>query len=250
MRVPKCSLALDRDQPVVQNRRHVTAAESTCWTVIRGAAEGKREDRELFARRYTPVVRAYLGARWRGSPLLAELDDATQEVFLDCFREQGALGRADPARGVAFRAFLRGIVRNVARRCEEGRGRGRERQPPSSEFEVEAREERLSRVFDRAWARSLMQEAAARHAGMAHAQGDGAVRRVELLRLRFHEGMPIREIADLWDADAATLHREYAKARREFKRALLEVVAFHHPGSAEDVERECAELLDLLRSET
>ena len=56
----------------------------------------------------------------------------------------------------------------------------------------------------------------------------------------------IREIARLWAADPAELHREYARARREFKAALAEVVAFHHPGSAAAIERECAELLALL----
>jgi hypothetical protein len=43
--------------------------------------------------------------------------------------------------------------------------------------------------------------------------------------------------------DAAELRHEYAKARHEFKAALLEVVAFHHPGSPAEVEHACAELL-------
>jgi RNA polymerase sigma-70 factor (ECF subfamily) len=66
---------------------------------------------------------------------------------------------------------------------------------------------------------------------------------VELLRARFHEGLPIRDIARRWGTDAAALHHEYAKARQEFKAALLEVVAFHHPGSPTEVEQECANLL-------
>ncbi len=43
----------------------MTQAASTCWTVIQGAAAGRGDDRDQFARRYAPVVRAYLGARWR-----------------------------------------------------------------------------------------------------------------------------------------------------------------------------------------
>ena len=70
---------------------------------------------------------------------------------------------------------------------------------------------------------------------------------MELLRLRIYEGLPIREIARHWEEDATALHREYARARREFHKALSEVVAFHHPGSGEDVERECSHLLGLLR---
>ena len=77
--------------------------------------------------------------------------------------------------------------------------------------------------------------------------GADAVQRVELLRLRFHEGLPICEIAQRWNVDSAKLHREYAKARKEFRAALLEVVAFHYPGSPADVERECVELLALLK---
>ena len=71
---------------------------STCWTVIRGAAAGNPADRDAFARRYVRVVRAYLAARWRASPNLQDLDDAVQEVFVECFRHDGVLEQADPRR--------------------------------------------------------------------------------------------------------------------------------------------------------
>jgi RNA polymerase sigma-70 factor (ECF subfamily) len=107
-------------------------------------------------------------------------------------------------------------------------------------------EDSLSHVFDRAWARAVVREAAERQAVLAAEAGEAAVRRVELLRLRFHDGMPIREIARLWDMDAAVLHHEYARARREFLAALRDVIASHHPGSREVVDGECAQLLSLL----
>jgi RNA polymerase sigma-70 factor (ECF subfamily) len=91
-----------------------------------------------------------------------------------------------------------------------------------------------------------MRQAADRQAALAAQGGEAALRRVELLRLRFYEGKPIREIARLWDLDAATLHHEYARGREEFRSALRDVIAFHHPGSPEDVDRECAQLLSLL----
>ena len=69
---------------------------------------------------------------------------------------------------------------------------------------------------------------------------------VELLRLRFRQGKPIREIAQLWNVEAAKLHRAYARARKEFRRALHDVVEFHRPGDPEAVERECEELILLL----
>ena len=80
----------------------------------------------------------------------------------------------------------------------------------------------------------------------AAASGSAAVERVELLRLRFEEEMPIREIARLWERDPVKLHREYALARDEFKRSLLEVISFHQPGHAERARRECEHLLSVL----
>jgi RNA polymerase sigma-70 factor (ECF subfamily) len=81
---------------------------------------------------------------------------------------------------------------------------------------------------------------------LAAERGAAAVRRVELLKLRFHEEMPIREIARLWGLDAGVVHHEYARARQDFLSALRDVIASHHPGSPEVVDRECAQLLSLL----
>ncbi len=215
--------------------------------MIRDAAGGDGAARQDFAKHYEPVVRAYLLSRWRGSPLVGDVDDAIQEVFVEAFRDGGALGRVDPAFGGGFRAFFYGVVRNVAKRAEAGRGRRRDQQPATGFFNESPDDEaRLSRVFDRQWASTVMREAAARQRATAEAEGPEAMRRVELLRMRFYEGWPIREIARLWEDDAARLHREYARARKEFRAALNDVVAFHHPGSAAAVEQECEQLLDLL----
>jgi RNA polymerase sigma factor (sigma-70 family) len=226
----------------------MSSAQSTCWTVIQAAAAGSREDREHFARRYAPIVRAYLAARWRQSPLAGDLDDAVQEVFVDCFKQDGVLRRADPARAGGFRAFLYGVVRVVALRLETRRARDRQQQP-SMEVdldEVVAAEDSLAHAFDRAWAKALVREAAELQAEQARHSGPAALRRVELLHLRFHDGLPIRDIAERWQADPAQLHHDYARARQEFKAALLEVMAFHYPGAAAEIEQECANLMVLL----
>jgi hypothetical protein len=60
------------------------------------------------------------------------------------------------------------------------------------------------------------------------------------------ESLPIRTIAGRWGVPAAGLHHAYALARQEFKATLLEVVAFHHPGSPAEVEQEAAGLLKAL----
>jgi RNA polymerase sigma-70 factor (ECF subfamily) len=227
----------------------MTTSESTCWSLIHGAAAGDADDRAGFARRYAPVVRAYLAARWRGSPHVQDLDDVLQEVFVACFEPGGVLSRAEPDRPGGFRAYLYGVVRNVARRVEARRVRGRENQPPSDPGleQFPADDESLSRVFDRAWAEALLREAARRQAELAERGGPAAVRRVDLLRLRFHDGLPIRDIAARWGEDPAVLHREYAKARREFRDALRDVVAFHQHGAPDVIDRACADLLTLLR---
>jgi RNA polymerase sigma-70 factor (ECF subfamily) len=217
------------------------APESTCWTVIRAAAAGSAGGREELARRYLAVIRAYLAARWRGSPLRPDLDDAVQEVFVECFRQGGALEAAGAGRVPGFRAFLYGVVRNVARRFESRPARAAGRLP-----KIAANEESLSQLFERTWARAIMAEAARLQRRRAAERGPEAVQRVELLRLRFEENLPIRTIAERWGVPAAGLHRAYAIARQEFKAALLEVVAFHHPGSPAEVEQEAACLVKAL----
>ena len=221
---------------------------TTCWTLIHEAAKGDNVARDAFARRYLPVARAYLGARWVTASRKQEIEDALQQVFIECFRDGGALQRVQQERPGGFRAFLYGVTRNVALRVESRRPADRAvtagidvaEQVPASD------EDRLTRVFDRAWARTVMRDAASRMSDMAVAGGPDAARRVELLRLRFQEGLPIRDIADRWRADPVQVHREYAKARKEFKKALLEVMSFHHPDAAEEAETECSRLLELL----
>jgi DNA-directed RNA polymerase specialized sigma24 family protein len=155
----------------------MSSPDLTCWTVIRGAARGDPGARDDFARRYEPVVRAYLAARWRSSDHVRALDDAVQEVFVECFQRGGALDRLEPDRPGGFRAFFYGMVRIVALRAESARGRGKEQLPPDGYDPrlVPADDTRLSRAFDRAWARALMAEAAARHAEDAERAGKGAV---------------------------------------------------------------------------
>jgi RNA polymerase sigma-70 factor (ECF subfamily) len=224
----------------------MAASETTCWTVIEAAARGGQREREFFAQSYLDVIGAYLNARWRNSALLQDIDDAAQEVFVECFRDDGALNRADRSKG-GFRPFLFGVVRNVARRFENRRAGDLKKRQSGVDLDAVSRSDaELSRVFDRAWAQSTMRRAAERQAELAQKSGEAAIRRVELLRLRFHEGLAIREIAARWGQDTARLHHEYASARQEFKKALLEVIAFHLPGSPEEVEQDCAALLDKL----
>jgi hypothetical protein len=104
----------------------------------------------------------------------------------------------------------------------------------------------LSQLFERTWAQAIMTEAAQLQRRQAGEHGPKAVERTELLRLRFEENLPIRTIAKRWNMPAVDLHQAYALARQEFRTALLQVVAFHHPGSPAEVEQEAASLLKAL----
>ena len=214
----------------------------TCWTLLLEFVAGDTVARERFARSYEPVVRSYLAARWRGTTRLPQLDDAVQDVFVECFRAGGILAKMDEGYSGGFRAFFFGAVRNIALRHEAKR-----ELPGQLPPELAADDTSLAAAFDRAWAKSLLKEAARVQAEAAEGVGERAVRRVELLRLRFREGLPIREIAERWATDAASLHREYATAREEFHTALRSVVAFHHPNAGpSELDAACAELLSLL----
>jgi RNA polymerase sigma-70 factor (ECF subfamily) len=224
----------------------MSGSQTTCWTLIEAAAGGSGAEREEFARRYAPVLRAYLAARWQASPLREEIDDVVQDVFVECFRPHGLLERADAERPGGFRAFLYGVARNLARRREQRRPREQPAPVDHSLEQIAQDESSLSHAFDRAWARAILREAARVQEDHARTRGEQALRRVELLRLRFHDGLPIRTIAERWGLDAAVMHHEYARARQEFRAALCEVVAFHHAGTPAEIEQECAELLALL----
>lgn len=221
---------------------------STCWELIENAANGNAELRDEFVARYGPVVRHYFAARWRETPWIVDAADAEAEVFLECLRPDGVLERADPSRSSGFRAYLHGVLRNVARRFEDARLSNREQQQATDFFQdpAKASDTSLSRVIDRAWARGVLDAAGARHRESAAREGDAALRRVELLRLRFEDDLPIREIAKRWNMDPATLHQEYRRARREFRRHLEAELSFQGE-SPDDIEGRWQEFLSLLQ---
>ncbi len=229
--------------------------QTTCWTLIRDATDGDSAARDEFARLYQPIVRTFLRQRWRMAAGTLDLDDAIQDVFVDCLRADGALQRVDPTQPGGFRPFLYGVVRNVARRHEERLANRDRRQISLLHADFVADESGAATVFDRAWARAMMKEAARVMRELAaiedqqSSDSDGrATRRVELLQLRFQNETPIREIAKLWNVEADWLHHEYATARREFHRALLQVIAFQHPeGTREQHAEICHSLLGALQ---
>lgn len=203
--------------------------EETCWTLIDAAAAGSESQRNEFVRLYHPVAYCYFQSRWVSSPLRSDIDDAVQDLFIECFRSEGVLERVARERPEGFRRFLHGVLRNVALRRET------RRQPEAALLADQPDEQtRCSQAFDRAWARLILAEATRLNAEAAAREGAREMRRVDLLRLRFQEGLPIREIATLWNEDPASVHHEYAIARKEFGMALRQALAFQNPTATPD----------------
>lgn len=221
-------------------------ADSTCWTLVRSAAAGDPDSRAAYCRLYGPVIRAYLAARWRRPVDHEEVADGVQEVFLQCFKPDGALGRAESDRPGGFRAFLYGIARNVAGTIETARERRRREQGGEQLDHVPSDESTISQVFDRAFAQVLTREARRLLADRA-LPGSPAATRLRALELMYEKGLPSREIAKELDLDVAAVYPLMTRARKEFRAALLEVIAAYHPeDTREALERRWSEVFAAL----
>jgi RNA polymerase sigma-70 factor (ECF subfamily) len=218
----------------------MSRSDETCWTLIHAAAAGDSPHRAQFALAYESAMRAYFSARWKVPRFRERIDDAVQETFLECFRAGGVLERADADRPGGFRAFLYGVLRNVALRIEDRLER--DAADTLKTAYDPATEARHSEAFDRAWAAAIMRHAGEIQRQRAAENGPEAQRRIELLHLRFHEGLPIREIAKRWQAEPLQIHRQYARARQEFHDALRTAIRFHAPDAA-NIDDECERLL-------
>ena len=221
----------------------------TCWTVLRAASKGDTVARSVFARSYLRPIRAYLDRRWRARNLAAHKEDAIQDVFVECYKPNGVIERVVPGQS-DFRALLYGVVRNVARRYEERAAKSIQRRPDESVYldELPDQAEALSRVFDQAWARSVLGQAIERYRD-ASSQEEGLARRFRILRLRHDDGLAVREIAaELGEADVANVHNDYRRARREFAAHLRAVVAMHTGAEGEQIDAECRRLTALLNA--
>lgn len=223
------------------------ATNPTDWRLLQAAAVGSPVARRDFTERYLDVIRSYLTVRWRGRNRKCNVDDAVQDVFFDCFKENGVLDRVQTAKPTSFRAFLYGVARNTALRHEQSGAHRPETPLEQLPQEPAATSATPSMAFDLAWARSTLGRAALRQSENAEAGGDpAALRRVELLRLRFGDDLPIREIARFWQVRPSWLHHQYAQARIEFGRALREELAAQNPESSRSADLEVQHLLEIL----
>lgn len=219
-------------------------ASDSRWSLIERAGAGDPAARSDFTSRYLPLVRGWLLARWRGRRLVHEVEDAVQDVFFDLLRVDGALARAQD-RGTGFRGFLYGVTLHVARRKELELDRnGRKAAADTLLATLPGGAATPTALLDHDWAVTVMRDALLVQGEDASRKGDAAVRRVELLRVRFHDDLPIREIARLWKVDPDWLHHQLEQAKKEFQRAWCSVMGLQG-ASEEQVAAAWREFLQL-----
>jgi DNA-directed RNA polymerase specialized sigma24 family protein len=248
LRSPLHGATAPRTDATTADGKRVPPFDSTAWTMIAAAGAGDSAAKEQFARHYGPVIRTYLAARWRLPCAHEAVDDGTQEVFVQCFKPEGALHGVDRSGPARFRSYLHAVVRHVAERIERNNGVRRAQQEHTGFRldDVERAEATLSRVFDRAWVGMITRSAWLLMASRMGTEVHGSDR-IRILDLRFREGLASGEIAARCGFAAAFVYQQLRLAKRDFRAALLEVVASYHPGAtAEELEARCVELIGLL----
>lgn len=215
--------------------------ETTSWTLIGGAASGDATSRGTFARLYGDVVRIELAARMRRAADDADVEDAVQEVMLECLKAGGALERASAKKCTRFRAYLGGITRNVALRYQE-----RQMLQPDTLDRADTVSDpgpAIAARLDAAWSHAVLGEVMAL---LVHESATSATARMRLavLRMRHEEGSSPAEIAAALNITPVRVHYLTAEAKRDFRNALLSVVSQQNPGlTRAEVEAECVALL-------
>ena len=216
--------------------------DSTHWSVVLGARAQDPSLRNEFGERYAPIVRAYFAAYWHLPADDPRVEDATQDVFLQCFRSGGVLDNVDPARKGGFRAYLFGVARNIGLSSDrnEARRRSRTCNLDTTEIEEDSSDSQPDAAFHQAWARHVADEA---FQLMQTKGGSGAEARVAMLRLRYFGGLSPREIARRAGLPVEETYRLLYAARGQFRAALLDVVARYSPGTSKrELVEECRDL--------
>lgn len=217
--------------------------DSTCWSVVLGAAAGNTEARDRFARRYEPVVRSYLSTRWRVPERHERVSDGVQEVMLECLRPFGALERFEPARAGDFRGFLYGVTRRTAISIERRTRRDRRvAVGDDSKEQCDRRATTLSAAFDRTWAQVLchqglecLRERLGKH--------PDRLRREQCLEGRFFHNKPPRVIAEEMGVPVTEVYEILKAVKADYCVALVEVLKQYHPeASRKELEDKCREL--------
>lgn len=190
------------------------------------AAAGDVVARTEFWEHHARQVRTWLWFRWSRSSLRGCIDDAAQEVYLECCRPGGALTRFVAERAEhGFAGFLRGVVRNVAHRFEHQRARERAQRADYADTRSAA----LATVERQPGDAGPDVDHEQVVAALEHLDRDDPARGTPrslrtFLRLHFDEGLPVRTIARRWQEPADRVHELRRRACRRFRACLLTVL--------------------------
>lgn len=232
---------------------------ATSWTLINLAAQpdetSRRAGLEQFLVRYLPAMRAHLILRrgWRAD----EVDDLLQEFVSSRLLKGDVLARAQ--RGRRFRNYLLTVLDHFA--SNQRRARQALKRAPDHGASLEAQAEHggpavarsagAADIFDREWARQVLEEAQTLMKAQCEAANrmdlwevfDGRIRSpllegtepisYEALVERFGLKSPMQ---------AANL---LVSAKRAFERALREVIA-HYCEDESQIDAEIADLIEIL----
>lgn len=223
----------------------------TQWTLV-GRAGSDREALGALLGRYVPALEAHLLARRVPRDRIADL---VQGFISDKIVEQNLLSRADRGRG-KFRTFLLTAMQNYV--IDLARAEQSQKRAPGGGvlhldqvLEPACAAEAASR-FDVAWAKQVIAETLKR---MECGCRDGrradvwTVFELRILREALHgeEPVPYEELVQrLGVASPTQAANLLITARRMFARLLREVIA-EYAASAEDIEREIADLREILQ---
>lgn len=195
------------------------------WQEALAAARGDAAARAVFWLHHVRRIHAWLWLRWRHGTLRSSIDDATQEVYLECFRPGGAFAHFDPARahhGVL--PFLHAVVRNVAQRFERSRRRERAHQIDYAVEHTTFADAPLTTSGDATIDRERL-AAALDHLDDGDPEPGGPHSLRTFVRLHFEEGRPVREIARAWQAPPTLVHELRRRACRRLRACLRRIGA-------------------------
>lgn len=195
----------------------------TSWQLVGLAGANGDDARREFALRYECFARRVLAKRWRGTSFAMFFDDAVQEVFVECFKSHGVIEKADPTRNSSFRSLLFQVIIHVASRFEHS---GRNHRTlhigqDLTEF-LQVDDQSGYESVTREEVNELVREALRR---MANHENDDIRRWATLLDRHACHDETIISMASHDTEVAAKLHREYAKAKKECRATLVDVVA-------------------------
>lgn len=223
--------------------------QPTQWSLVLRAGAASPEALRELCEAYRAPLQAF-ARRIESDPDRA---DNVVQGFLARILEQKVVGKADPTRG-RFRAFLRKALRNYAinvHDAETAEKRGGRASFDEPDFDALASEEPgADRLYDRAWARALLDRALARLRDEQRARPDrGAVFEELCERLEGEDdGATLVESARrLGKTEGAVKLSLFRLRRRYFDLVRAEVAAtVAHP---EDVDAELGDLRAALRDD-